>query len=77
MSGPGGRFYVLEQNGVARVVPPDGGEPTVAIDLTSNIVAGGEAGLLGIAFDPGFAENGFVYLHFDRGINVRAGVGCA
>lgn len=74
VSGPGGRFYVLEQQGIARVVPPDGGAPTIAIDLTSNIVAGGEAGLLGIAFDPGFSENGFVYLHFNRGINVRAGV---
>lgn len=74
VSGPGGRFYVLEQKGLARVVPPDGGEPTVAIDLTGNITAGGEAGLLGIAFDPRFAENGFVYLHFNRPIDVKPGV---
>jgi glucose/arabinose dehydrogenase len=74
VSGPGGRFYVLEQKGIARVVPPGGGEPTVAIDLTSNIVAGGEAGLLGIAFDPGFADNGFVYLHFDRNVEEKPGI---
>ena len=37
---------------------------TTALDISSRITSGGEAGLLGIAFDPRFAENGFVYLHF-------------
>lgn len=73
-SGPGGRFYVLEQSGVAKVVPPDGAEPTVAIDIKDKIVSGGEAGLLGIAFDPGFAQNGFVYLHFNQSIEKKPDV---
>jgi uncharacterized repeat protein (TIGR03806 family) len=65
--GPGGRFYVLEQTGKVKVVPPGGGAPTVVIDVgNGKIVAGGESGLLGIAFDPKFAENGFLYLHFDE-----------
>jgi len=63
--GPSGRFYVLEQKGVVRVVDVAGTSPaSTAIDISRAIVAGGEAGLLGIAFDPAFAETGHVYLHF-------------
>jgi uncharacterized repeat protein (TIGR03806 family) len=63
---PGGRFYVLEQRGIVKVVPQGSGEVTTALDLTSTIGATGtgEGGLLGIAVDPGFASNGAVYLHF-------------
>ncbi len=74
VSGPGSRFYVLEQAGIARVVPPDGGATTVAIDLSAKVRSGGEAGLLGIAFDPAFAQNGFVYLHFDQDLEKKPNV---
>jgi len=63
--GPNNRLYVLEQKGIVRVVDVATGAPaTTAIDISSKITAGGEAGLLGIAFDPKFADNRFVYLHF-------------
>lgn len=74
VSGPGGRFYVLEQGGVVRVVPPDGGASTVALDVRDRIVSGGEAGLLGIAFDPAFAESGFVYLYFTQALEAKPDV---
>jgi uncharacterized repeat protein (TIGR03806 family) len=74
VQGPDGRFYVLEQKGIVKVVPPDGGAPTVALDLSGRIFAGGEAGLLGIAFDPRFADNGWVYLHFDQKIDDKPGI---
>jgi len=61
---PGNRFYVLEQKGIVRALGSGGGPATTAIDLSSRITAGGEAGLLGVALDPRFAENGFVYLDF-------------
>jgi uncharacterized repeat protein (TIGR03806 family) len=64
VSGPARRFYVLEQKGVVRVLDAAGAPATTALDLSAKIVAGGEAGLLGIAFDPKFADNGFVYLDF-------------
>lgn len=64
--GPDNRFYVLEQKGVVRVFDPKTNAPaTTAIDVSPRIVAGGEAGLLGMAFDPAFATNHFVYLHYD------------
>ena len=64
IAGPGNRFYVLEQKGVVRVVDPSGAPAQTALDISASIVAGGEAGLLGLAFDPNFADNGFVYLDF-------------
>ena len=56
--GPGGRAWVVEQKGIVKVMPPGGatagGAPAIAIDLTGRLAAGGEAGLLGLAFDPKF-----------------------
>lgn len=74
VEGPGRRFYVLEQAGIVKVIPPGGGEPTVALDISERITAGGEAGLLGIAFDPKFAENGFVYLYFTENVDQKPGI---
>ena len=67
--GDDSRWYLLEQGGVVRVFANDDGaqSASVAIDLTSEVGdSSGERGLLGIAFDPGFAANGFVYLNFTR-----------
>lgn len=64
VEGPSRRFYVVEQAGVVKVVPAGGGTPTTALDVKDRIVSGGEAGLLGLAFDPKFAENGFVYVYY-------------
>ena len=74
IEGPDRRFYVLEQAGIVKVVPPGGGQPTVALDISGRITAGGEAGLLGLAFDPKFAENGFVYLYFTENVDEKPGV---
>ena len=63
-AGPGQRMYVLEQKGVVRVVDASGAPAGTALDISKTIVSGGEAGLLGIAFDPKFADNSFVYLDF-------------
>ncbi|HZI18965.1 MAG TPA: PQQ-dependent sugar dehydrogenase [Pyrinomonadaceae bacterium] len=58
---PDGRLFVCQQDGRLRVVKNGSllAEPfvTIAVDPT------GERGLLGIAFDPDFASNGFVYLY--------------
>ena len=62
VEGPSRRFYVVEQGGIVKVVSPNGGQPAIALDVSERIVSGGEAGLLGLAFDPKFAENGFAYV---------------
>ena len=60
-----GRLYAVEQRGVIRVVEPDGsvrGDPFV--DLTDRVRAGGERGLLGLAFHPRHADNGRFFVDY-------------
>ena len=61
---PGDRIVVLEQSGRVRVGHPARPFGT-ALTLT-NICSSGERGLLGLAPDPGFLGNGFVYLYYTR-----------
>jgi uncharacterized repeat protein (TIGR03806 family) len=62
------RWFVVEQPG--RVLTfanaPDAAATTAFIDIMSRVVSGGERGLLGMAFDPGFATNGRVFLNYTR-----------
>jgi glucose/arabinose dehydrogenase len=62
----GSKLYALEQAGVAKVLHEDGTTVTTFADLTSRVGAtgSGESGLLGIAFHPSFATNGFVFLYY-------------
>ncbi|NOT56512.1 MAG: hypothetical protein HOP18_18085 [Deltaproteobacteria bacterium] len=59
---PDGRIFVCLQNGNVRVIKNGTLLPTPFVSLTVN--ASGERGLLGIAFDPNFATNQFVYLYY-------------
>ncbi|MDH3208113.1 MAG: PQQ-dependent sugar dehydrogenase, partial [Gemmatimonadota bacterium] len=59
---PDGRLLVLELNGMIRVVSNGAVLPTPFLDL--DVVVGGELGLTGIALDPDFATNGYVYVHY-------------
>ena len=59
---PDGRLFVSEKEGNLRVVK-DGvllDEPFVSIPVNSQ----GERGLMGIAFDPDFESNGYVYVYY-------------
>jgi glucose/arabinose dehydrogenase len=58
---PDGRVFVSEQTGSLRVVKNDVLLPTPFVTLT--VSSSGERGLLGVAFDPNFASNQFVYLY--------------
>jgi glucose/arabinose dehydrogenase len=61
------RLFVLEQDGRVRVFAnnPDAARAEVALDISDKVHRGhNEEGLLGLAFDPAFAENGYVYLHY-------------
>lgn len=60
---PDGRLFVCQQDGRIRVVPIGGG--TLATPFhTFTVTNMGEQGLLGIAFHPNFASNGFVYVYY-------------
>lgn len=58
---PDGRLFVLEKGGDVRLVRSDG---TTFSALHLTVDTAGERGLLGIAFDPDYASNHFVYLYF-------------
>jgi glucose/arabinose dehydrogenase len=62
-----GRLYVLEQAGRVRIIDGDGRlRPEPFVDLTGRILAGGERGLLGIAFHPDYARNRRLFVHYSR-----------
>ena len=61
--GDPGALWALEQAG--RLVRLEGGQRSVALDIAARVGTGTEAGLLGVAFHPGYAGNGRVFLHWN------------
>lgn len=59
---PDGRLFVCQQNGQLRVIKNGALLATPFLSVTVN--SSGERGLLGVAFDPSFAANGFVYVYY-------------
>ena len=59
---PDGRIFVCQQGGGLRVIKNGVLLPTPF--LTLNVDPNGERGLLGIAFDPNFANNNFLYVYY-------------
>jgi glucose/arabinose dehydrogenase len=62
---PDGRMFVAEEAGKLLVVKPDGTLATF-LDISAKVDSAGERGLMGVAFDPNFATNHFVYLHYTK-----------
>jgi glucose/arabinose dehydrogenase len=59
---PDGRFFVAQQDGLLRVVKS--GSLLATPFHTFTVDSAGERGLLGVAFHPNFASNGFVYVYY-------------
>lgn len=59
---PDGRLFVSEQGGAMRVVKNGSLLPDPFVTL--KVDSAGERGLLGVAFDPEFATNGYVYVYY-------------
>ena len=59
---PDGRLFVCEQGGRLRVIKNGALLPTPFLTLT--VSSSGERGLLGVAFDPAFSSNQFIYLYY-------------
>ena len=60
---PDGRLFVCLQSGQVRVITENGvllPNPFISLSVDSN----GERGLLGVAFDPNFESNHFVYIYY-------------
>jgi glucose/arabinose dehydrogenase len=59
---PDGRIFVCQQSGQLRVIK--NGALLATPFLTVAVDSAGERGLLGIAFDPNFLTNGFIYIYY-------------
>jgi glucose/arabinose dehydrogenase len=62
---PDGRLFVAEQRGTLRVLKA-GGTLATFLDISRRVDSKGERGLLGVAFDPGFSNNHYVYLYYTQ-----------
>ena len=62
---PDGRLFVAEQRGTLRVVK-SGANLATFLDISGRVDSAGERGLLGLAFDPAFSNNHYVYLYYTQ-----------
>ena len=59
------RLFILEKDGVIRILNLNPLQllPTPFLNLAGQIATSSEQGLLGLAFHPGFAQNGYFYVY--------------
>lgn len=65
------RLFVVQQGGIIKVVNSTGtvnATPFLTL-TTATIATGGERGLLGLAFHPNYATNGYFYVNYTRAGN--------
>jgi glucose/arabinose dehydrogenase len=60
------RLFIVEQGGIIRVLQPGASTPTAFLDIHTRVVAGGEQGLLGLAFHPNYTANGRFFVYYTR-----------
>jgi len=58
------RLFIVEQPGRIRVVKNGTLLAAPYLDLSAKLTSGGERGLLGLAFHPNFATNGYFYVNY-------------
>ncbi|HEU0075629.1 MAG TPA: PQQ-dependent sugar dehydrogenase, partial [Dehalococcoidia bacterium] len=61
---PGGRMFVAQQPGTVLLLDPDGFEPAPLIDLSERVEIEFGEGLLSLALDPGFEQNGYLWAYY-------------
>jgi glucose/arabinose dehydrogenase len=67
-----GRLFIVEQPGRIRIVKGGVLLPTPFLDITGEVLSGGERGLLSVAFHPSYATNGYFYVNYtDRAGDTR------
>jgi glucose/arabinose dehydrogenase len=59
-----GRIFVTEQEGTIRVIQDGALLPTPLLDISDRVRAGGERGLLSVAFPPDFASKRYFYVDY-------------
>ena len=61
------RMFVVQQNGIIKILQPNGTTNAVNfLNLSSKITFEGERGLLGLAFHPQYATNGYFFVYYNN-----------
>lgn len=60
------RLFIIEQAGIIKVLQPGASVPTVFLDIRTRVLAGGERGLLGLAFHPQYSSNGRFFVFYTQ-----------
>ncbi len=60
------RLFVVQQGGIIKVAQPGSTTATDFMNITPRVLSGGERGLLGLAFHPQFATNGYFFVNYTR-----------
>lgn len=61
------RLFVVQQNGIIRIIQPNGTiNATHFLNISSKINFGGERGLLGLAFHPQYSTNGYFFVYYNN-----------
>jgi glucose/arabinose dehydrogenase len=58
------RLFIVEKGGTVRIVAGEAVLPNPFLDLSAQVSTGREQGLLGLAFDPQYATNGRLVVHY-------------
>ncbi|MEW6324424.1 MAG: PQQ-dependent sugar dehydrogenase, partial [Nitrospirota bacterium] len=61
-----GRLFIVEQRGLIRILKGGKLQPAPFLDLRRQVTAGGERGLLGLAFHPKFSSNGRFFVNYTK-----------
>lgn len=61
------RLFVVQQNGIIKIIQPNGTiNAADFLNISSKITFGGERGLLGLAFHPQYATNGYFFVYYNN-----------
>ncbi|MFX1476514.1 MAG: PQQ-dependent sugar dehydrogenase [Promethearchaeota archaeon] len=62
------RLFVVEQDGLIKLFENDANSTDydIFLDLSTDVISGGERGLLGLTFDPNFTINGYFYVYYTK-----------
>lgn len=65
------RLFVCDKVGRIRVFAndPEVSQTTTFLDISSRVITPSEMGLLGLAFHPDYAENGYFYIHYNTEVS--------
>ena len=58
------RIFVIEQGGKIKIIRLSDRSVSTFLDISGKVVAGGERGLLGMAFHPSYKTNGKFYVYY-------------